>query len=89
MGNFGECGSTLKALDMGLFKKRNQRISENTLAGRIENYLDRKQRKLADYLNIKTKNVSAAGVLMALVVFCLLVGSYLLWVLANAFGAFQ
>lgn len=74
---------------MGLFKRRSHRVSESSLTGRIENYLEKKQRKLADYLNVKTKNVSADAMIMSLVVFCLLVGSYLLWVLANAFGAFD
>lgn len=74
---------------MGLFKKRSQKISDNTLSSHIANYVNSRQRKLADYLNIRTRNVSGTALLFGLIVFCAAFGSYLIYLLVNAFGAFN
>lgn len=73
---------------MGLFKKRHHRISEETLTDHIAHYVNQRQRKLADYLNIKTRNISGSALLYGLIIFCTVFGSYLIYLLTSAFGAF-
>jgi hypothetical protein len=74
---------------MGLFAKRNRIASEGSLSQKIESYVDQRQRKLADYLNVKTRNISGSALLYGLILFCVVFGSYLLYLLASAFGAFN
>lgn len=74
---------------MGLFKKRSPRVSHDTLSSHIANYVNSRKRKLADYLNIRTRNVSGTALLFGLIVFCVAFGSYLIYLLANAFCAFN
>ncbi|WP_205943138.1 hypothetical protein [Pedobacter cryotolerans] len=74
---------------MALFKKRNHRFSEETLTDHIANYVNQRQRKLADYLNIKTRHASGSSLLYGLIIFCTVFGSYLLYLLTSAFGAYN
>ncbi|WEK20437.1 MAG: hypothetical protein P0Y49_04705 [Candidatus Pedobacter colombiensis] len=66
---------------MGLFKKRLGKASRQSvflLSDRIALAVKRRQRKWADYLNDRVKNVSAEVRLIALVVFCLVWSVYLI-----------
>lgn len=74
---------------MEMFKKRKYADPKGTISGRFSGYVGQRQRKLADYLNSRTRHVSAAAMLVGLIVFCALFGGYLLYLLANAFGAFN
>lgn len=72
-----------------MFKKKMYADPKGTLSGRFSSYVGQRQRKLADYLNSRTKNVSGTALLFGLIIFCALFGGYLLYLLANAFGAFN
>ena len=74
---------------MGFFTKRDRKASEGSLSQKIETYVDQRQRKLADYLNVKIRNISGTALLYGLIIFCAVFGSYLLYLLVSAFGAFN
>ncbi|RZK13144.1 MAG: hypothetical protein EOO46_00505 [Flavobacterium sp.] len=74
---------------MGLFKKRHHNVPKNTLSQQINAFINICQRKLADYLNVKTRRLSNITLLLGLIIFCALFGSYLLYLLMSAFGAFN
>lgn len=72
---------------MRLFKKRNRIVADGSISQEIGMYLNQKQRKLADYLNLKARHISSTALLYGLIIFCTLFGSYLLYLLTSAFGA--
>lgn len=72
-----------------MFGKKPERLPAETLGSRIAGRLDRWQRRLADNLNRRVGNCSKAKVLFALIVFCLMVGSYLACLLFEAFSVFS
>jgi hypothetical protein len=72
---------------MGLFKKRNRTIPDDSISKEIGMYLNQKQRKLADYLNHKARHFSSTALLYGLIIFCAVFGSYLLYLLTSVFGA--
>ena len=74
---------------MKFFSKKERPIPSGTLTQQIGAYLLGRQRKLADYLNARTARCSKRAVLYGLIVFCSGVGSYLLYLLLAAFGAFN
>ncbi len=74
---------------MKFFGKRGKAGSSATITSRMARYLENRQRKLADYLNGKTVHVPKTTILYALVVFCTVFGGYLLYLIANAIGAFN
>ena len=74
---------------MGLFRKKTRIVPEGTLSWQVGEYLNQRQRKLADYLNSKTRNVSATAMLYGLIIFCTVFGSYLIYLLTSAFGVFN
>lgn len=64
-------------------------MPEGKLSWQVGEYLNQRQRKLADYLNNKTRNVSATAILFGLIIFCAVFGSYLIYLLTGAFGVFN
>ena len=72
---------------MGLFKKTRAAIKDGALAQQISIYVEGRQRSLANYLNAYMVRFSKKRIGYALVIFCLVVGSYLLYILLDAFGA--
>lgn len=57
-----------------------------TLTDHIATYMDSRQRKLANWLNQKTSGISAQKMRYLLIAFCLVVGSYLMYILLQAFN---
>jgi hypothetical protein len=51
-------------------------------------FMDRQQR-LANYLNSKVKPVRKGRIRYALIAFCIVTGSYFLYLIARAFGVFH
>lgn len=74
---------------MRFFKKRNRQTLGGSLSQRLETYVDQRQRRLANYLNVKTRHASSNALLYGLIIFCTVFGSYLLYLLVGAFGAFN
>lgn len=72
---------------MGLFKKTRAAIKDGSLAQQISIYVEGWQGRLASYLNAHVVRVSKRRIGYGLVLFCLVVGSYLLYILLDAFGA--
>lgn len=72
---------------MGLFKKRLRKVrarSEFLLSDRIALAVKRRQRKWADYLNERVKDVSVEVRLITLVLFCLVSLVYLIRLLITS-----
>lgn len=74
---------------MRFFKKRQKTGTSNTITKRMANYVERRQRKLADWLNHKMANSSRQELFFGLVIFCSVFGGYLLYLLLNTFGVFR
>ncbi|MFN0293464.1 hypothetical protein [Pedobacter helvus] len=72
---------------MKFFRKNKERKTQGTLTDHISVYLNCRQRKVADWLNGKTAGVSRKSLIYGLVFFCLLFGSYLIYVLISAFNS--
>jgi hypothetical protein len=71
---------------MKLFGKKKNGETNEKLTDHIACYLEKRQRRLADWLNIKTNGVSTKSVMYALIVFCTLATSYLLYIIISAFS---
>lgn len=72
---------------MKFFRKNKERKTQGTLTDHISVYLNGRQRKVADWLNGKTAGVSRKSLICGLVFFCLLFGSYLIYILIGAFNS--
>ena len=72
---------------MSLFKKRNRQLSakQEKTAGKLADFILSSQRKAADYLNGRTAHLSALSRLLLLILFCVVFGSYCLYLLLQAF----
>ncbi len=71
---------------MRLFKKAKKEREHGTLTDHIADYLEKRQHRLADWLNQKTNGVSKKLVLYGLIVFCAIAISYLLYIMLTAFS---
>jgi hypothetical protein len=71
---------------MRLFRKRRRgnRIAENGLITQLNQSIGKQQRKFADYLGRKTQYWNRASKIIALVIFCLLFGSFCLLLFIKA-----
>lgn len=71
---------------MRFFKKR-VRVARNsdTVSARIASLILTKQRQLADYLNARCAGFSLRFRIGLLIGFCMLIGTYLIYVLISAF----
>lgn len=72
---------------MRIFKKRNRQLSvrQKQAAGKIADLVLKFQRKAAGYLNRKTAHLSGLSRLLLLILFCMVFGSYCLYLLIGAF----
>lgn len=71
---------------MALFKQRKTQTNDNTLAERFSEGISNQERKLAEYLNNRTSLLSTKAILFALVLFCIVVGTYCLLLITCAFN---
>jgi len=71
---------------MKFFRKTKREKGQVTLTDHLAAYLENWQRSLADRLNEKTRKLSGKTLLYLLIVFCALVGSYLLYIILQAFN---
>ncbi|MEH3112576.1 hypothetical protein [Pedobacter terrae] len=71
---------------MKLFGKKKNGETNEKLTDHIARYLEKRQRRLADWLNIKTNDVPRKSVMYGLIVFCTIATSYLLYIMINAFS---
>ena len=75
---------------MKLFRKGMRRAVEKFgLAARFGNFLERKQRRLADWLGRKTQHWNRNSRLIFLILFCLLFGTGCLLLVINAINYFK
>jgi uncharacterized membrane protein len=72
---------------MGLFKKRIHIVPDGSISKQVNSFINVRQRRLADYLNLKAKHVSSTALLYGLIIFCAVFGSYLLYLLTSVFSA--
>lgn len=70
---------------MKYFRKNRQPQTEGTLTAKLNIWIDEKQRKIADFLNTKTQFLSGKTLMFALVLFCVVVGSYCLYLITSGF----
>lgn len=72
---------------MKLFSRPGERLSDRQelLAEKLARRITDRQRQLADWLNLKTAGLSFNGWLLLLIGFCMLFGTYCLWLLVSAF----
>ncbi|ATP56498.1 hypothetical protein CPT03_08435 [Pedobacter ginsengisoli] len=71
---------------MKFFRKTKREKGQITLTGHLAAYLENWQRSLADRLNEKIRKLSGKALLYLLILFCVLVGSYLLYIILRAFN---
>jgi len=71
---------------MKFFKKIKRDKVQITLTDQIAAYMDTRQRKLANWLNQKASGISGQKMRCLLIAFCLVVGSYLMYILLQAFN---
>jgi hypothetical protein len=71
---------------MSVFGRGRWRRREVTLTDQLGRYLEGWQRKLADRLNLRFGSWPRARLRLWLVVSCVPVAIYLLWVIVDAFG---
>lgn len=73
---------------MSLFKQTKHRLSsgQEQTARRIADRIVQAQRKTANYLNRKTAGVSLKTWRLLLIGFCILFGSYCIYLLAQVFN---
>lgn len=73
-------------MTMKIFRKIKRDKVHATLTDHIAAYMDSRQRKLADWLNQKANGISGQNMRYLLITFCLVVGSYLMYILLQAFN---
>ena len=71
---------------MKFFRKIKRDKVQVTLTDQIAAYIDTRQRKLANWLNQKASSISGQKMRYLLFAFCLIVGSYLMYILLQAFN---
>lgn len=71
---------------MKFFRKIKRDKEQATLTGHIAAYMESRQRKLANWLNRKASGISGQKMRYLLIAFCLVVGSYLMYILLQAFN---
>lgn len=71
---------------MALFKQRKTQTNDNTLSDRVSEGITKQEHKLAEYLNNKTSLLSTKTILFALVLFCIVIGTYCLLLITCAFN---
>ena len=74
---------------MNLFRKPKDAERPESLSVRMAAYLERWQRKVADWLNNKTTDLSKQDLTFGLVIFCSAFGGYMLWLLITSLGIFN
>jgi len=74
---------------MKIFRKQQQAETQDTITGRMAVYLERRQRKIANWMNRKTANLSRQDLFFALIIFCSAFGGYLLWLLLDTLNIFN
>ncbi len=60
-----------------------------TLSVRMGAYLERWQRKVADWLNSKATGMSRQNLMFGLIIFCSAFGGYMLWLLITSLDIFN
>lgn len=73
-------------MTMKFFKKTKRDKVQPTLTDHIAAYMESRQRKIADWLNKKASGISGQKMRYLLIAFCLIVGSYLIYILLQAFN---
>lgn len=73
-------------MTMKFFRKIKRDKEQATLTDHVGAYMESRQRKLADWLNRKASGISSQKMRYLLIVFCLVVGSYLMYILLQAFN---
>jgi hypothetical protein len=71
---------------MRLFGKKKGGGTNGKLTDHIRYHLEKRQRRLADWLNIRTNGVSKKSILYGLIAFCAVAASYLLYIMLTAFS---
>jgi len=74
---------------MKFLKKLRHTERPETLSMRMAAYLERWQRKVADWLNSRTTGLSKQDLTFGLVIFCSAFGGYMLWLLIASLGIFN
>lgn len=69
---------------MKQFKNISECMSSDETARKIAGNIVAKQSRIADYLNTKTKDLPGKTLLIALIGFCVVFGSYCLYLLIGA-----
>jgi hypothetical protein len=69
---------------MSLFRKKRERIPNEETAQKIAGAIMGRQKQLAGYLNRRTSHLSGKRLLVALILFCTVFGSYCLYLLICA-----
>lgn len=69
---------------MKIFKKAGEHLSSDDLAQRIADHILLRQSRIAAHLNRKTKDLSGKTLLLILIVFCTVMGGYLIYLLLGA-----
>lgn len=70
---------------MKFFGKNKQAQTEGTLTSGLNLWITGRQRELADFLNAKTQLLSGKTLVFGLVLFCVIVGSYCLYLITSGF----
>lgn len=70
---------------MKFFRKNKQAQAEGALTNRLNLWIAGRQRELADFLNAKTQFLSGKTLMFCLVLFCVIVGSYCLYLITSGF----
>lgn len=66
------------------FKRKTATQTGSTFSAQFGDKIIRKQRKIADYLNKKTEFLSGKALLILLIFFCVIFGSYCLYLISSA-----
>jgi hypothetical protein len=74
---------------MNLFRKPKDAERPESLSVRMAAYLERWQRKVADWLNNKATDLSKQDLVFGLIIFCSAFGGYMLWLLIASLGIFN
>jgi hypothetical protein len=69
---------------MKIFKNIKERMNSDGLAQKIAGNIVDRQSRIANYLNGKTRHLSGKRLLLALIGFCVVFGSYCLYLLIHA-----
>lgn len=70
---------------MRFFSKSPQRSKEETFSNQLSQKVDRQGQKLAKLLNQKANRLNGKTLLFLLILFCLLYGTYCLYLITSVF----